>query len=139
MDVFTKEKRSDVMSRIRGSDTKLEVSVRRYLHRLGFRFRKNDRRYPGKPDIILPRYRAAIQIHGCFWHSHSGCKLAVVPKTRTDFWIAKLNRNVEVDNRNEQMLREAGWRVRVIWECHLERDFDAEMDGLVTWLRGLRG
>jgi DNA mismatch endonuclease, patch repair protein len=127
------------MSRIRGKDTKLEVKVRSYLFRQGFRFRKNDKRLPGKPDIVLPRYNTVIFIHGCFWHSHHGCRFAVTPKTRTEFWVAKLSRNVEVDTRNEGTLREAGWQVIVLWECDLERDFEGVMRALTNLISASPG
>ena len=99
-DRLTPEKRSWNMSHIRGKDTAIEVRVRKYLFGLGYRYRKNDKRLPGKPDIVLPKYRTVIFIQGCFWHRHSDCKDATTPKTRTDFWTEKFSRNVEND-RNE--------------------------------------
>ena len=98
MDVFTKEKRSEVMSRIKGKDTVLEISFRKLLHKEGFRFRKNDKRYPGKPDIVLPKYQTVIFINGCFWHGHLGCKYFVIPKTRTDFWAEKIKKKDALRN-----------------------------------------
>ena len=96
-DKLTPEKRSWNMSRIIGKDTKIEVEVRKYLFSKGYRFRKNDKRYPGKPDIVLPKYHVAIFVHGCFWHRHEGCKDATTPKTRTEFWLEKFDKNVKND------------------------------------------
>ena len=123
------------MSRIRGRDTKIEVLVRSYLFSKGFRFRKNDKRYPGKPDIVLPKYKTVIFVNGCFWHMHPGCKQATIPKTRTEFWVEKLNRNVENDRKNQQALRDAGWNVIVVWECELEKDFEGTMNRVIRTLK----
>lgn len=120
-DRITPEKRSWNMSRIKGKDTKIEVLVRKWLFAKGFRFRKNDRRYPGKPDIILPKYQTAIFVNGCFWHRHEGCKHATTPKTRTDFWLEKFNRNVENDKLHKKQLEDMGWKVIIIWECELSK------------------
>jgi DNA mismatch endonuclease (patch repair protein) len=113
--------RSAQMARIKARDTKPEMIVRRALHAAGLRFRLHYRHLPGKPDIVLPSRRIAIFVHGCFWHRHSqpDCKLARLPKSRLDFWLPKLEGNRERDARNEAALREAGWDVRVIWECEL--------------------
>jgi DNA mismatch endonuclease, patch repair protein len=135
-DVFTKEKRSEVMSKIKGRDTKFEVNVRKELFRQGFRFRKNDKRYPGKPDIILPKYKTAIQINGCFWHWHKGCKLFVMPKTRTDFWKNKLETNKTNDKKNNRQLRYLGFAVLIIWECELKKNFECEINRIVEYLNG---
>lgn len=118
------------MSRIKGKDTKIEVEVRKYLFSKGYRFRKNDKRYPGKPDIILPKYHVAIFIHGCFWHRHEGCKDATTPKTKTDFWLNKFENNVKNDQIKQNKLKELGWKVVVIWECELKKDFQKTMDRL---------
>ncbi len=127
-DSLTVEKRSWNMSRIKGKDTKIEVSVRKYLFAKGFRFRKNDKRYPGKPDVVLPQYKTAIFVNGCFWHRHPGCKDATVPKTRTEFWIEKLNKNVANDEKNIRLLTDDGWLVIVLWECELEKNFEEIME-----------
>ena len=127
-DKLTPEKRSWNMSRIKGKDTKIEVEVRKYLFSKGYRFRKNDKRYPGKPDIVLPKYHVAIFVHGCFWHRHEGCKDATTPKTRTDFWLEKFDKNVKSDQIKQEKLRELGWKVIVIWECELKRSFQETMD-----------
>lgn len=127
-DSLTVEKRSWNMSRIKGKDTKIEVSVRKYLFAKGFRFRKNDKRYPGKPDVVLPQYKTAIFVNGCFWHRHPGCKDATVPKTRTEFWLEKLNKNVANDEKNIRLLTDDGWLVIVLWECELEKNFEEIME-----------
>ena len=116
------------MSRIKGKDTNIEVEVRKYLFSKGYRFRKNDKRYPGKPDIVLPKYHVAIFVHGCFWHRHEGCKDATTPKTRTEFWLEKFDKNVKNDQIKQEKLRELGWKVIVIWECELKRSFQETMD-----------
>ena len=127
-DKLTPEKRSWNISRIKGKDTKIEVEVRKYLFSKGYRFRKNDKRYPGKPDIVLPKYHVAIFVHGCFWHRHEGCKDATTPKTRTEFWLEKFDKNVKNDQIKQEKLRELGWKVIVIWECELKRNFQETMD-----------
>ena len=127
-DKLTPEKRSWNMSRIKGKDTKIEVEVRKYLFSKGYRFRKNDKRYPGKPDIVLPKYHVAIFVHGCFWHRHEGCKDATTPKTRMKFWLEKFDKNVKNDQIKQEKLRELGWKVIVIWECELKRSFQKTMD-----------
>lgn len=121
-DRITPEKRSWNMSRIKGKDTKIEVEVRSWLFSRGLRFRKNDKRYPGKPDIVLPKYKTVIFINGCFWHRHAGCKYATTPKTRTEFWLEKFERNVRNDELHRQQLEDMGWKVITIWECQLKRN-----------------
>ena len=118
----TQEQISYNMSRIRGKDTKPEIKVRKYLFSRGYRYRKNDRRYPGTPDIVLPKYKTVIFVNGCFWHRHPFCKDATTPKTRTDFWQAKFDRNVLNDKLHFSALEEMGWHVIVIWECELKKD-----------------
>lgn len=120
MDRLTAEHRSWNMSRIRGRDTHPEKRVRSLLHRLGFRFSLRRRNLPGKPDVVLPCRRVALFVHGCFWHRHEGCHNSVLPKTRAEFWLAKLNGNVDRDQRNGVALKQMGWRVLTIWECELE-------------------
>ena len=133
-DSISPEHRSWNMSRIHNKDTKIEVWVRRYLFSKGYRFRKNDKRYPGKPDIVLPKYKTVIFVNGCFWHQHSGCKNATMPKSNTDFWKEKLGKNVDNDRKHHEQLREMGWNVIVLWECELEKEFEASMDRVVTLL-----
>ena len=106
------------MSHIRSENTKPEVIVRSFLHRNGFRFRKNDKRYPGKPDILLPKYKTAIYINGCFWHMHN-CKNFVWPKSNTDYWINKLKNNKNRDKKYYKQMKKSGWNVMIIWECQI--------------------
>ena len=138
MDVLTPEQRHKNMSRIRGQDTKPEEIVRKYLFSKGFRYRKNDRRYPGKPDIVLPKYRVVIFINGCFWHQHAGCRYASIPKSRQDFWLPKLRGNVKRDQQNIDALTKSGWRVIVVWECEirLKKGRDIALSRLEQQIKG---
>jgi DNA mismatch endonuclease (patch repair protein) len=122
MDRLTAERRSWNMSRIKGRDTAPEKRVRSLLHRLGFRFSLRRKDLPGRPDIVLPGRNIAVFVHGCFWHRHSGCRNSVLPKTRAEFWLTKLNGNVERDSRNAAALKELGWKVLTIWECEVENE-----------------
>ncbi|MBD4858772.1 very short patch repair endonuclease [Xanthomonas citri pv. citri] len=119
VDVLTPEQRQLNMSRIRGRNTKPEMLIRRGLHACGFRYRLHDRKLLGRPDLIFPRYRAVIFVHGCFWHGHD-CPLFKLPETRRDFWGAKISSNRSRDKRVEETLLEQGWRVATIWECSLK-------------------
>jgi len=119
MDRLTAERRSWNMGRIKGRNTIPEKRVRSLLHRLGYRFSLRPRDLPGKPDVVLPARKVAVFVHGCFWHRHDGCRNSVLPKTRSDFWLAKLNGNVERDRRNTAALRCLGWRVLIVWECEI--------------------
>lgn len=119
-DVHSKEVRSYNMSRIKGKDTKPEILVRKFLFAKGLRYRLHDKKMAGKPDIVLAKYRTVIFIHGCFWHGHEGCKYFVVPKTRTDWWLNKINKNKEKDNDSILKLNEEGWYTIVVWECDLK-------------------
>lgn len=120
MDDLTQDQRHLNMSQIRAVENKPETLVRKYLFSQGFRYRKNVSDLPGKPDIVLPKYHTVIFINGCFWHQHPGCRYAVLPKTRQDYWIPKLQKNVERDRINREKLESVGWRVIVIWECELK-------------------
>lgn len=137
-DVVDAATRSRMMAGIRGKDTKPELVIRRGLHALGFRFRLHDRLLPGRPDLVLPRWRSAIQVHGCFWHGHD-CPLFRWPSTRQEFWRAKISRNVERDAEVEAALDQAGWRVLTVWECALKGPGRIGADATVTaaaeWLR----
>lgn len=135
MDSITPERRSWNMSRIRGKDTKIEVEVRKYLFAKGFRFRKNDKRFPGKPDVVLPKYKTVIFVNGCFWHMHEGCKQGRLPKSNLDYWREKLEKNVENDKLHEQQLMEMGWNTITLWECELKKDFEGVMDNLINNLQ----
>lgn len=119
-DVHTPEQRSFNMSRIRSGNTKPEMLVRRFLHANGFRYKLHDKKLPGKPDIVLPKYRTVIFVHGCFWHGHSNCKYFVVPKTRTEWWTEKINGNIANDEKALMTLKKEGWRVINVWECELK-------------------
>lgn len=119
VDTLSPAQRSERMSRIRSKNTKPEVALRRALHRLGFRFRLHRKDLPGKPDIVLPKYRTAIFVHGCFWHGHKGCKVANTPKSNTEFWIAKFKKNRERDRLASQQLNSLGWKVFTVWECEI--------------------
>jgi len=108
------------MSRIKGKNTKPEMLVRKFLHANGFRYRLHDKKLPGKPDIVLPKYKTVIFVHGCFWHGHEGCKYYVVPKTKTEWWLNKINGNKANDLKAFDALKKEGWRVIEVWECDLK-------------------
>jgi DNA mismatch endonuclease, patch repair protein len=116
-DNLTVEQRKKNMSAIKSRHTKPEIIVRSMLHRLGFRFRLHNKKLPGKPDIILPKYKTVIFVHGCFWHQHKGCKRSTIPKSNTNYWIPKLTGNVKRDVQHKSDLKNAGWNVAVVWEC----------------------
>ena len=136
-DVVSSETRSRMMSGIRGRNTRPEIIIRRNLHKHGFRYRLHDKRLPGKPDIVLPRYRAVIMVHGCFWHGH-GCHLFKWPSSNKLFWKEKITKNRNVDERAARMLRENNWRILKIWECALKGrqrwPTDSLVDDIVRWL-----
>lgn len=121
MDVVDAATRSRMMSNIRGKDTHPEIVVRKYLHANGYRFRIHRKDLPGNPDIVLPKLRTCIFVHGCFWHRHLNCKYATTPKTRIDFWSDKFAKNVERDLRKRDELEREGWTVLTVWECELKR------------------
>lgn len=119
MDVHDKKTRSYNMSRIKGKETKPEVIVRKYLFSQGFRYRKNVKKLPGTPDIVLPKYKTCIFVNGCFWHGHEACPDFVVPKTNTEFWLNKINANRKRDEESTAQLISSGWNVITVWECDL--------------------
>jgi DNA mismatch endonuclease (patch repair protein) len=125
-DVLTKEQRQRNMRNIKGKDTKPELILRRALHAAGFRYQLHRSDLPGKPDLVFPKYRAVIFVHGCFWHRH-GCRFTTTPATRKEFWERKFRENVERDLRNVEKLTRANWRVYVVWECALKNKID-ELD-----------
>lgn len=122
MDVHDKKTRSYNMSRIKSKDTKPEEIVRKYLFAHGFRYRKNDKRLPGTPDIVLPKYKTVIFVNGCFWHGHKQCRYFVIPKSNTKFWVDKINKNIDRDATNIDKLILLGWNVITVWECELKKD-----------------
>jgi DNA mismatch endonuclease, patch repair protein len=119
-DVHDKATRSYNMSRIKGKDTKPEMLVRKFLHAHGYRYRLHVKNLPGKPDIVLPKYKTVIFVNGCFWHGHEGCKYYVVPKTKTEWWLNKINGNISNDHKAEQALKQLGWNIITLWECELK-------------------
>lgn len=133
MDIISPERRSALMSRIRGKDTGIEVTVRKGLHHLGFRYRLGGAGLPGRPDIVLPKYRAVVFVHGRFWHGHA-CPLFRLPKTRTAFWRAKIDANSERDSRKAEELRSDGWNVHTIWECQLKNLKTSEVERAIRIL-----
>ena len=136
VDMLSSEHRSWNMSRIRNRDTKPEIQLRSLLHKAGFRFRLQDRTLPGRPDIVLKKHRAVVMIHGCFWHRHPGCRNTTMPSTRTDFWSAKFEGNMERDRRNSAELTALGWRVITVWECDLKKDAKQVISNIHQQLRG---
>lgn len=137
-DVHTPEQRSYNMSRIHSKNTKPEELVRKYLFAQGFRYRKNDRRLPGKPDIVLPKYKTVIFVNGCFWHGHEGCRYFVWPKNNAEFWKEKISGNILRDKHNRKLLSDQGWRVIEVWECELKKKSVQEtLDYLVQELRNI--
>jgi DNA mismatch endonuclease, patch repair protein len=119
-DVHNKATRSFNMSQIKGKNTKPEMLVRKFLHAQGFRYKLHDRKLPGRPDLVLPKYKTIIFIHGCFWHGHVSCSYYVVPKTRTDWWLNKINGNIANDQKAMAALKKGGWKIITIWECDLK-------------------
>ena len=119
------EQRSRNMSAIKSKNTKPEIKVRKVLHSMGYRFRLHRKDLPGSPDIVLPKYKTVIFVHGCFWHRHENCKYASAPKTRQEFWEAKFRENINRDKLNQENLSSKGWKIIVVWECEInDKDFD---------------
>ncbi|MBN3791837.1 DNA mismatch endonuclease Vsr [Burkholderia sp. Ac-20353] len=129
VDFLSPRERSERMALIRGRDTQPELALRRALHRLGLRFRLHGAGLPGKPDLVFPRYKTVVFVHGCFWHRHAGCSIATIPKSNTQFWMEKFERNVGRDKRVTAQLNELGWRVLVAWECELSTKQKIELTG----------
>lgn len=126
MDVLTPEQRQKNMSRIRGKETKPEIIVRKYLFSRGVRYRKNDRRLPGHPDIVFPKYHTVVFVNGCFWHGHENCRYYRLPKTNTVFWRNKIERNKERDREIITRLESLGWKVIIVWECEIKTKTEME-------------
>ncbi|WP_065335019.1 very short patch repair endonuclease [Tritonibacter mobilis] len=137
VDIVDARTRSQMMSNIRGKDTKPELALRRALHARGFRFRLHVKDVPGRPDIVFPKYRAAVFVHGCFWHRHAGCRYATVPKTRPEFWKTKFAANVSRDAAVHDKLTRKGWRVATVWECVLRnpKALTQTAEMVATWLK----
>lgn len=134
-DVHDKQTRSFNMSRIKGKNTKPELLVRKFLFSKGFRYRLNVKTLPGKPDIVLPKYKTIIFINGCFWHGHENCKYYVIPKTRTDWWVEKINSTKFRDCKAIKELTQLGWNVRVIWTCEINTNDFHRLEELITEIR----
>ncbi|RPV49028.1 very short patch repair endonuclease [Pseudomonas aeruginosa] len=136
-DFLSPAERSDRMSRIRGKDTQPELALRKVLHKLGLRYRLHGAALPGKPDLVFPRYRTVVFVHGCFWHRHAGCNIASTPKSNTPFWLEKFEKNIARDARVAAQLEADGWRVLVVWECELASMAKTQATGkrLLTLIR----
>jgi DNA mismatch endonuclease (patch repair protein) len=130
MDVHSEEVRRYNMSQIKGKNTKPEILVRKFLFNKGLRYRLHDKRLAGKPDLVFPKYKKVIFIHGCFWHGHEGCRYFVIPKTRTEWWLNKINRNKERDMESLQKLKDEGWEVILVWECELKNNKEEVLNTL---------
>lgn len=133
-DIVSKQVRSRMMSGIGGKDTEPELALRRALFAKGLRYRLHAKDLPGRPDIVFPKWNAAVFVHGCFWHRHPGCKFATSPSTRPEFWQEKFDGNVSRDKRNIDKLADLGWRVAVVWECDIKSDLPAISAKLIEWL-----
>lgn len=135
MDQLSPQQRHNCMASIRSKNTKPEMIVRKGLWRKGFRYRLNDKRLPGHPDLVLRKYRTCIFINGCFWHGHEGCKFYTIPKTNREFWVAKVKRNKERDKEEQRKLAEMGWHSIVVWECELKaKNRDGTLDSIAFTL-----
>lgn len=138
-DIVDRATRSRMMSGIRGKNTQPELALRRALHQKGFRYRLHVADLPGRPDIVLPQYRAAIQVHGCFWHRHEGCRFCTNPASNASFWRKKFSQTVERDRRTTSKLLQDGWRIAVVWECGLdENGVNAAAKALSSWIKGAK-
>lgn len=126
MDTVDKATRSRIMGSVRQKDTKPEMVLRKTLHAMGFRYKLHDKSLPGSPDLVFPKYKAVIFVHGCFWHRH-GCKQTTTPTTRKEFWNAKFKANIERDKKNVRDLKKAGWRAFVVWECELKEGINSKI------------
>lgn len=136
VDVFSKTKRSQIMSKISGKETKPEILVRKFLFSQGYRYRKNNKKLPGKPDIVLPKYKTVIFVHGCFWHGHKGCKYSALPTSHHEFWAKKIGGNIDRDKLVIKSLKALGWKVITIWQCRIKNraKFETTMKALIRKL-----
>lgn len=137
-DRITKQQRSLNMAHIKSKDTSIELKVRKYLYHNGFRYRKNVKELPGTPDIYLSKYKTVIFINGCFWHHHYNCKLAVIPKSRQNYWLKKINKNIDNDIKHFEELRQLDYKVLIVWECEIKEAFESRMDELIEEIKGAR-
>lgn len=137
-DIYSKTKRSEIMSNISDRDSRMEISVRKALFSTGLRYRKNVKSLPGKPDVVLPKYKTVVFLHGCFWHGHEGCKASKLPESRTEFWEKKIRENVERDKRTAEELKHNGWKVIIVWQCELnnERKRQDRLARLINEIKG---
>jgi DNA mismatch endonuclease (patch repair protein) len=134
MDIWNKTKRSKVMANIRSKDTKPEILVRKMLFSKGYRYRLHVKKMPGKPDIVLRKYKAVVFVHGCFWHLHQGCRDGTIPKTNTEYWKKKLLGNKARDKKHIETLENLGWRVLRVWECEVEKDPEIILNKIISFL-----
>ena len=134
-DVYSEEKRSIVMSKVKSKNSKPEIELRSILHCLGFRFSLHSDKLPGKPDILLSKYKTVVFVHGCFWHQHEGCGKATIPRQNHEFWKKKLYRNKERDREVQEKLLKLGWNVATVWECELRKGEDAVIQELTEFIR----
>ena len=130
-DVLSKEQRKRCMSNVKGKNTKPEIMVRKYLFEHGYRYRLHRKDLPGKPDIVLPKYKTAIFINGCFWHGHKDCKYFTLPETNTEFWKSKIDSNIKRDKESHDELSKLGWKVIDIWQCNLKKDKTLTLENLI--------
>lgn len=135
MDTVSKGQRSLNMSHIKGKNTSIEIKVRKYLFHHGFRYRINDKRLPGKPDIDLKKYKTVIFVNGCFWHRHINCNHTTMPKTNSEYWQKKFERNIYNDKKNHKELTALGWHVIILWECELKTDFNDTLNQVINTLK----
>lgn len=136
-DVHDPQTRSYNMSRIRAKDTKPEMLVRKYLFAQGYRYRLHDKGLPGKPDLVFPKYKTVVFINGCFWHGHEGCKYFVIPETRKEWWVKKINNTKERDFLNNENLKKLNWRIITIWECEIKNEPEKKLQEVIKLLKNI--
>lgn len=131
-DTVSKEKRHEIMSKVRGKDTQIEIKVRHWLYQHGVRYRKNCNDIIGKPDIAIKKYKIAVFVHGCFWHGHDNCKYYRLPKSNFEYWQKKIEKNIKRDQENMVKLQSLGWNVFIVWECQIKANFGSTMENLLN-------